>query len=1016
MSQLIEIYHISQLKGFSRNVWDTAKVSGNIEYIKSLISTKNGKGYHERLNGTDKIRIFGDIDHYFGNIEQFKDSLTNAMNEVLNLNITKEDIKFTFRCTNKTTNEQSYHWVIPRYCMELKQMKKLMEHIYNTYFSDLFDDKKKGEESLDVSVYSNGRWFRLPNQLKDGVANTEHIILNGNIEDFVLKYVFECEEKTFIEDNTSQPKKKKRILKKEENKTHNIETTITLHQEFDTESIITEIPSFQEEIKKDENTEDYEIARKAILSIHLSKIDNYNSWKTAGFIFKNEFTDTAGFNLWLEFSKRGQKFDGEEELRKLWNKIDGKGEYDNRVTLGTLYHWAKENDQSFFIGSGKKSLFHESPETKSIQNGMFLIEESKKNIKKLLEKIPTDTDQTEKNTIAYSIFNILNENYEESFLIYDEWLSKGINYKGTTENRHDFNLIQQGRKQQGGHKYRMNHLKELVKNHDSATRTDIEEMTPEEKNKLKWLEYNLQTAEHVKNIIFERKRDEFMWILDNEGEMCHYSKDYRNFYCFENGKWYNHDEKLKNYIKNILYHECNDLLESLREKIKIGKYNLILKKINMLVEPKFQEKILECSKSDNEAKRSDIRFDENPELLGFKNGVLNLKTGLFRKYRYDDFISMSTGWNYNADEEGNPIIDEQKKNELWEYLHSMFRNEEQRQILDYLLHMYASSLNGYTYRKFFILTGGGYGGGGSNGKSRLNANHCRILGEYALQNPDNSLLFNSKNGPNPELVALEKKRYVRFCEPNSGASFNVEFIQKICDGTNKISGRNCFSNKTNVYISGTVSCECNKTPDFPSNNNASRDRLRVIPYKTVFSNGCEGDQIIDNITVFPTCSTYTEEWFYERRMEWISILLPYSIKLLQTPLEFKVDTPKAITDASSVYLSKSNLVIRWFEENYEKCEEVIQKTPIFIKLKDMYDEFQTTNIWKEMSKKEKRDLSYKNFIIFFTQRVGYKEEYKYRLEGKCHYHTNILKGYRKIYFGETISENIENIEFDLIID
>ena len=618
-----------------------------------------------------------------------------------------------------------------------------------------------------------------------------------------------------------------------------------------------------------------------------------------------------------------------------------------------------------------------------------MIESEKSKILTILSRIPPDVAQDEWISVAYSIYNILNEDYEESFKIFNEWSSKGEKYKGEKDVRTRFNSIQKARKTSGGHKYRIKNLNDLANKYNPIVKTskkdekksEDEEMTEEEKAIFTWLYDNLETAEHVKHIVFGRKKDEFMWILDGGDERAVYTEGYSNFYCFENGRWYNHAEKLFKYIKYDLYNECFLKYESIRDKLTKGQDTRIRSRINNLLEPTFQMKVLECSKSDDFTKRTNIKFDERPELLGFDNGVLDLKTGLFREYKYDDYISMSVGWDYQADEEGKPIIDPSKVEDLYQYLHSMFRSEEEREVLDYLLNMYASSLNGYTYRKFFILTGQAFGGGGSNGKSKLNENHCGVLGKYALENPKADLLFGNKTGPSPELVAIEKKRYIRFQEPDSKQSFSVEFIQALCGGSSKMSARNCYSNKTSITISGTVSCECNKTPDFPSNNNASRDRLAVIPYRTIFSTGLDGALPIDNKTVFPATSTNTKEWFYERRMEWISILLPFSMKLLETPLEFRVSAPKIVIDASAVYLSKSNIVNQWFDNNYEKCADKDKDgKSVILEMKDVYEEFKESLTFKEMSKKEKRDTSYENFCGLFMLKSGFKNEWKIKLK------------------------------------
>ena len=62
--------------------------------------------------------------------------------------------------------------------MNSTEQKELWKEFKNIY--------KYGKE-IDADVFGKDQWFRLPNQTKEGVENTEHIIQNGELDHFVLK-------------------------------------------------------------------------------------------------------------------------------------------------------------------------------------------------------------------------------------------------------------------------------------------------------------------------------------------------------------------------------------------------------------------------------------------------------------------------------------------------------------------------------------------------------------------------------------------------------------------------------------------------------------------------------------------------------------------------------------------------------------------------------------------------------------------------------------------------------------
>jgi Primase C terminal 2 (PriCT-2)/Family of unknown function (DUF5906) len=79
--------------------------------------------------------------------------------------------------------------------------------------------------------------------------------------------------------------------------------------------------------------------------------DDFEIWRDVGFALKLEFGED-GFPLWHEWSKSSAtKYDGESDCRKSWESLKPNG----KLTVGTIYHHAKENGWN-----GKRpSLLHE---------------------------------------------------------------------------------------------------------------------------------------------------------------------------------------------------------------------------------------------------------------------------------------------------------------------------------------------------------------------------------------------------------------------------------------------------------------------------------------------------------------------------------------------------------------------------------------------------------------------------------------------------------------------------------
>ena len=171
---------ICSVPTYKKNYEKATKHYISVPDIETYLSIDNQ--YHERLDVNDKLKLSIDLDHITRtNKNASFDMICNDICKYLNISMT--DISYT---TNFSSPEGSHHIVIPKYFMNSTEQKQL--------WTDFKEKYNYGNE-IDANIFGKNGWFRLPNQTKEGVKDTEHIIQKGNIEDFVLKYIPEnCTE------------------------------------------------------------------------------------------------------------------------------------------------------------------------------------------------------------------------------------------------------------------------------------------------------------------------------------------------------------------------------------------------------------------------------------------------------------------------------------------------------------------------------------------------------------------------------------------------------------------------------------------------------------------------------------------------------------------------------------------------------------------------------------------------------------------------------------------------------
>lgn len=456
-----------------------------------------------------------------------------------------------------------------------------------------------------------------------------------------------------------------------------------------------------------------------------------------------------------------------------------------------------------------------------------------------------------------------------------------------------------------------------------------------------------------------------------------------------------------NILKKIMRYSLLDFYNRIR--IELGNQNKIFlnnksdddNKINpyeqkiilccgIIKELKKQYKIINVSNSfiTNITTEKNIIWNSKKYLLVFENGVYDLQKNILSKGNQEDYMSLSTGYDYQ-EETYNKITT------INNLIKQIFPIEDER--IAYMT-ILASGLIGQTQEYFIIANGGG-----GNGKGVLNELFLKSVGNYGTIVPNNIILNDIKAGNNPELCLLEDKRFVVMQEPNEGDNYKSVKInqstmkQLTGGGTHKFKDLFQKSNEMekNIYI--TLILECNKKPLLSGTiDESSSRRLIDVLFRSTFTQNKEllesaikEDYIFEANTYYKSIE-FKEEYKNSLMQIILKDYLPNFLKMKENLTEF---LPESIKERTKLYLQDSDIWYSWFKENYEFIEPPNDKKNfIYIQIKDIHDKFKNCEHYYNMSKDARSKLSKKYFIEYISNnkflKIYYKELYIYYNNGK----------------------------------
>ena len=434
-------------------------------------------------------------------------------------------------------------------------------------------------------------------------------------------------------------------------------------------------------------------------------------------------------------------------------------------------------------------------------------------------------------------------------------------------------------------------------------------------------------------------------------------------YIYKKGDWYvlMENNLWRQMYKNENSKLINDITETIKEDLIELKNNLkpedeLLKLIptvsKKLGTSKFISGVIDYLR---EKYRDDsIEFDTKSNLFGFNNLVYDLETNEFRNYTKEDYITITTGYDWVEPSENEINLINKLINQI----------QSEKEIRDFYLDIYCSGLWGITLQNYII-----YNGEGSNGKSMMDDLILKGFGNYGHVINSIVLCEQRRQGANTEIASLSRKRIVIAREPPNKENVKLSnSLLKELTGGGEISARKIYSDNEKTLLQLTLIIECNKKPLLEEEpTEADMRRIIDLLFGSKFT---DEKEIINNKNIFEKNGYYVQEEFREKyKYGLMKILFEHN----KNHYKNKLVIPELVKKRTLKYVESSVEILEWFNQTYEKIENYTIHN--YIKISEINEELKNSEYYNSLDKKEKRKLTREKIINLFKTNPIFKNNF-----------------------------------------
>lgn len=412
-----------------------------------------------------------------------------------------------------------------------------------------------------------------------------------------------------------------------------------------------------------------------------------------------------------------------------------------------------------------------------------------------------------------------------------------------------------------------------------------------------------QTTQDVARVVYSMYKHQYVCT----------SLKHNIWYEYRNHRWYQIDsgvtlkkkignEVVNEYLRLITYYNqtaCEQQDEQKDQYLQKAK-NLTDVTYKLRDYP-FKEKIMKECQTMFYDSQFVTNLDANPDLIGFNNGVYDLRTGEFRDGRPEDCISLTTEIDYDEFDDHDDNI-----KAIYIFLSQVFPETEVR---DYVLVLLSSFLEGRNpNEKFHIWTGVG-----GNGKSKLLELFEMAFGKYTAKIPVTVLTQktrSSSSSANPEVSRLKGIRTVSTQEPEENERFNVG-IMKDWTGGDRITCRPLYGEQFDFKPQFKMVFCCNHLPSLPPDDEGTWRRVSVVEFRSRFIDNPDPS----NPREF-TKDCHLTEKLYAWKEAFMYILLQHYKVYKKNGLR----EPEAVKESTNEYKRNNDIYSDFLNDCFEKVE------------------------------------------------------------------------------------------------